>query len=145
MCLCSKTKMKRTQKSSASLAQQGEGISRRFHTVRVLPSVQKLMEPYFCSAVFKGFAVCVYRMEDIRAAFNGPFAHRERPEHHWTPHEDRIPYPRPGSVSLSRAVRFPSVQIDQRIVFFLCKQSSLLQDNAHLSIRTNCTNSLELL
>ncbi|XP_011605245.2 semaphorin-3E [Takifugu rubripes] len=49
------------------------------------------------SAVFKGYAVCVYRMEDIRAAFNGPFAQRERPEHHWTPHEDRIPYPRPGS------------------------------------------------
>lgn len=49
------------------------------------------------SAVFKGYAVCVYHMEDIRAAFNGPFAYRERPEHHWTPYEDRIPYPRPGS------------------------------------------------
>uniref|UniRef100_A0A3B5B0V7 Semaphorin 3E n=1 Tax=Stegastes partitus TaxID=144197 RepID=A0A3B5B0V7_9TELE len=49
------------------------------------------------SAVFKGYAVCVYHMEDIRAAFNGPFAYRERPEHHWTPHEDRVPYPRPGS------------------------------------------------
>ncbi|XP_056137327.1 semaphorin-3E [Lampris incognitus] len=49
------------------------------------------------SAVFKGFAVCVYQMEDIRAAFNGPFAFRERPEHHWTPYEDRVPYPRPGS------------------------------------------------
>ncbi|KAM9376482.1 semaphorin-3E isoform 2-T2 [Pholidichthys leucotaenia] len=49
------------------------------------------------SAVFKGYAVCVYHMDDIRAAFNGPFAYRERPEHHWTPYEDRIPYPRPGS------------------------------------------------
>uniref|UniRef100_A0AAQ5ZEA6 Sema domain, immunoglobulin domain (Ig), short basic domain, secreted, (semaphorin) 3E n=1 Tax=Amphiprion ocellaris TaxID=80972 RepID=A0AAQ5ZEA6_AMPOC len=49
------------------------------------------------SAVFKGYAVCVYHMDDIRAAFNGPFAYRERPEHHWTPHEDRVPYPRPGS------------------------------------------------
>ncbi|XP_029010344.1 semaphorin-3E isoform X3 [Betta splendens] len=49
------------------------------------------------SAVFKGFAVCVYHMDDIRAAFNGPFAYRERPEHHWTPYEDRVPYPRPGS------------------------------------------------
>uniref|UniRef100_A0A3B5AG97 Semaphorin 3E n=1 Tax=Stegastes partitus TaxID=144197 RepID=A0A3B5AG97_9TELE len=49
------------------------------------------------TAVFKGYAVCVYHMEDIRAAFNGPFAYRERPEHHWTPHEDRVPYPRPGS------------------------------------------------
>ncbi|KAG8012602.1 Semaphorin-3E [Nibea albiflora] len=49
------------------------------------------------SAVFKGYAVCVYRMEDIRAAFNDQFAYRERPEHHWTPYEDRVPYPRPGS------------------------------------------------
>uniref|UniRef100_A0A8C5GQW3 Sema domain, immunoglobulin domain (Ig), short basic domain, secreted, (semaphorin) 3E n=1 Tax=Gouania willdenowi TaxID=441366 RepID=A0A8C5GQW3_GOUWI len=49
------------------------------------------------SAVFKGYAVCVYLMDDIRAAFNGPFAFRERPEHHWTPYEDKVPYPRPGS------------------------------------------------
>ncbi|TMS05950.1 Semaphorin-3E [Larimichthys crocea] len=49
------------------------------------------------SAVFKGYAVCVYHMEDIRAAFNDQFAYRERPEHHWTPYEDRVPYPRPGS------------------------------------------------
>ncbi|XP_029953193.1 semaphorin-3E isoform X2 [Salarias fasciatus] len=49
------------------------------------------------SAVFKGYAVCVYHMDEIRAAFNGAFAYRERPEHHWTPHEDRVPYPRPGS------------------------------------------------
>lgn len=49
------------------------------------------------SAVFKGYAVCVYQMDDIRAAFNGPYAYREKPEHHWTPQEDRVPYPRPGS------------------------------------------------
>uniref|UniRef100_A0A8C6PMB8 Sema domain, immunoglobulin domain (Ig), short basic domain, secreted, (semaphorin) 3E n=1 Tax=Nothobranchius furzeri TaxID=105023 RepID=A0A8C6PMB8_NOTFU len=49
------------------------------------------------SAVFKGYAVCVYQMDDIRAAFNGPYGYRERPEHHWTPYEDRVPYPRPGS------------------------------------------------
>lgn len=59
---------------------------------------------FFCSAVFKGYAVCVYQMDDIRAAFNGPYAYREKPEHHWTPHEDRVPYPRPGSVSLSANV-----------------------------------------
>ncbi|XP_068595893.1 semaphorin-3E [Brachionichthys hirsutus] len=66
------------------------------------------------SVVFKGYAVCVYRMEDIRAAFNGPFAYRERPEHHWTPHEDRVPYPRPGSCaskvnggSFSSSKQFP--------------------------------------
>lgn len=49
------------------------------------------------SSVFKGYAVCMYHMEDIRAAFNGPFAYRERLEHHWTPYEGRVPYPRPGS------------------------------------------------
>lgn len=55
---------------------------------------------YSNSAVFKGYAVCVYHMDEVRAAFNGPYAYREKPEHHWTPHEDRVPYPRPGSVSL---------------------------------------------
>lgn len=49
------------------------------------------------SAVFKGYAVCIYSMDDIRAAFNGPFAFRERPEHHWSQYEERVPYPRPGS------------------------------------------------
>ncbi|CAB1313758.1 unnamed protein product, partial [Coregonus sp. 'balchen'] len=49
------------------------------------------------SAVFQGYAVCVYHMDVVRAAFNGQFAHRERPEHHWTPYEGRVPYPRPGS------------------------------------------------
>ncbi|XP_067276242.1 semaphorin-3E isoform X2 [Pseudorasbora parva] len=49
------------------------------------------------SAVFKGYAVCMYNMEDIRAAFNGPFAHRERSDHHWKVYDGRVPYPRPGS------------------------------------------------
>ncbi|KAI2653416.1 Semaphorin-3E [Labeo rohita] len=44
-----------------------------------------------------GYAVCMYNMEDIRAAFNGPFAHRERTDHHWKVYEGRVPYPRPGS------------------------------------------------
>ncbi len=51
------------------------------------------------SAVFKGYAVCMYNMEDIRAAFNGPFAYRERTDHHWKVYDGRVPYPRPGSVS----------------------------------------------
>lgn len=51
------------------------------------------------SAVFKGYAVCMYSMEDVRAAFNGPFAHRERSDHHWKVYDGRVPYPRPGSVS----------------------------------------------
>ncbi|XP_038856318.1 semaphorin-3E [Salvelinus namaycush] len=49
------------------------------------------------SAVFQGYAVCVYHMNVVRAAFNGQFAHREKPEHHWTPYKGRVPYPRPGS------------------------------------------------
>uniref|UniRef100_A0A8C4TJN5 Sema domain, immunoglobulin domain (Ig), short basic domain, secreted, (semaphorin) 3bl n=1 Tax=Erpetoichthys calabaricus TaxID=27687 RepID=A0A8C4TJN5_ERPCA len=48
------------------------------------------------SNVFKGFAVCVYRMADIREAFNGPFSHKEGPNHQWSPFEGRVPYPRPG-------------------------------------------------
>ncbi|XP_030646338.1 semaphorin-3E [Chanos chanos] len=49
------------------------------------------------SAVFQGYAVCLYKMEDIRAAFNGPFAHREHSDHHWSVYEGKVPYPRPGS------------------------------------------------
>nr|Q9W6G6.1 RecName: Full=Semaphorin-3D; AltName: Full=Semaphorin-2; AltName: Full=Semaphorin-Z2; Short=Sema Z2; Flags: Precursor [Danio rerio]AAD21310.1 secreted class III semaphorin [Danio rerio] len=49
------------------------------------------------SSIFKGSAVCVYTMEDIRAAFNGPYAHKEGPDHRWVEYEGRIPYPRPGT------------------------------------------------
>lgn len=38
-------------------------------------------------------------MQDIRAVFNGPYAHKEGPEHRWVEYEGRIPYPRPGTVS----------------------------------------------
>uniref|UniRef100_A0A674MWE2 Sema domain, immunoglobulin domain (Ig), short basic domain, secreted, (semaphorin) 3bl n=1 Tax=Takifugu rubripes TaxID=31033 RepID=A0A674MWE2_TAKRU len=48
------------------------------------------------SNVFQGFAVCVYRMADIREAFNGPFAHKEGPDYRWGAYEGRVPYPRPG-------------------------------------------------
>ncbi|XP_054495920.2 semaphorin-3G [Agelaius tricolor] len=48
------------------------------------------------SHVFRGSAVCVYRMADIREVFNGPFAHRESPHHQWAAYEGRVPYPRPG-------------------------------------------------
>ncbi|XP_035991307.1 sema domain, immunoglobulin domain (Ig), short basic domain, secreted, (semaphorin) 3bl isoform X3 [Fundulus heteroclitus] len=48
------------------------------------------------SNVFQGFAVCVYRMADIREAFNGPFAHKEGPNYQWGAYEGRMPYPRPG-------------------------------------------------
>uniref|UniRef100_A0A7N8WNH2 Sema domain, immunoglobulin domain (Ig), short basic domain, secreted, (semaphorin) 3bl n=1 Tax=Mastacembelus armatus TaxID=205130 RepID=A0A7N8WNH2_9TELE len=48
------------------------------------------------SNVFQGFAVCVYRMADIREAFNGPFAHKEGSDFQWGAYEGRVPYPRPG-------------------------------------------------
>lgn len=54
-----------------------------------------------CSSVFKGSAVCVYSMAEIRAVFNGPYAHKESADHRWVQYEGRIPYPRPGTVSVS--------------------------------------------
>ena len=52
------------------------------------------------SSVFKGSAVCVYSMADIRQVFNGPFAHKEGPNYQWVAYTGKIPYPRPGTVSL---------------------------------------------
>uniref|UniRef100_A0A8C9SIL5 Sema domain, immunoglobulin domain (Ig), short basic domain, secreted, (semaphorin) 3D n=1 Tax=Scleropages formosus TaxID=113540 RepID=A0A8C9SIL5_SCLFO len=49
------------------------------------------------SSIFKGSAVCVYHMADIRAVFNGPYAHKEGLEHRWVEYEGRVPYPRPGT------------------------------------------------
>ncbi|KAK6318700.1 hypothetical protein J4Q44_G00099110 [Coregonus suidteri] len=49
------------------------------------------------SSVFIGSAVCVYSMASIRAAFNGPFAHKEGPDYRWVEYKGRIPYPRPGT------------------------------------------------
>ncbi|XP_060925488.1 semaphorin-3D isoform X2 [Limanda limanda] len=49
------------------------------------------------SSVFRGSAVCVYSMASIRAAFNGPFAHKEGPDYRWVEFKGRIPYPRPGA------------------------------------------------
>lgn len=54
--------------------------------------------PLSCSSIFRGSAVCVYSMVSIRAAFNGPFAHKEGPDHRWVEYRGRIPYPRPGTV-----------------------------------------------
>uniref|UniRef100_A0A4W6DE42 Sema domain, immunoglobulin domain (Ig), short basic domain, secreted, (semaphorin) 3D n=1 Tax=Lates calcarifer TaxID=8187 RepID=A0A4W6DE42_LATCA len=59
------------------------------------------------SSIFRGSAVCVYSMVDIRAAFNGPYAHKEGPDHRWVEYEGRIPYPRPGTC--------PSKTYDPRI------------------------------
>ncbi|KAL0977953.1 hypothetical protein UPYG_G00163740 [Umbra pygmaea] len=49
------------------------------------------------SSLFRGSAVCVYSMASIRAAFNGPFAHKEGPDYRWVEYKGRIPYPRPGT------------------------------------------------
>ncbi|CAB1441478.1 unnamed protein product [Pleuronectes platessa] len=48
-------------------------------------------------SVFRGSAVCVYSMASIRAAFNGPFAHKEGPDYRWVEFKGHIPYPRPGA------------------------------------------------
>ncbi|KPP73955.1 semaphorin-3F-like [Scleropages formosus] len=48
-------------------------------------------------SVFKGSAVCVYSMADIRMVFNGPFAHKEGPNYQWVAYAGKIPYPRPGT------------------------------------------------
>lgn len=53
---------------------------------------------FISSSIFRGSAVCIYSMADIRAAFNGPYAHKEGPDHRWVEYEGRIPYPRPGTV-----------------------------------------------
>uniref|UniRef100_A0A8C4W4P7 Semaphorin 3D n=1 Tax=Gopherus evgoodei TaxID=1825980 RepID=A0A8C4W4P7_9SAUR len=49
------------------------------------------------SGIFSGSAVCVYSMADMRAAFSGPFAHKEGADYRWVEYKGRIPYPRPGT------------------------------------------------
>uniref|UniRef100_A0A8C6PMX1 Sema domain, immunoglobulin domain (Ig), short basic domain, secreted, (semaphorin) 3Ab n=1 Tax=Nothobranchius furzeri TaxID=105023 RepID=A0A8C6PMX1_NOTFU len=49
------------------------------------------------SNVFKGSAVCMYSMTDVRRAFLGPYAHRDGPNYQWVPFQGRVPYPRPGT------------------------------------------------
>lgn len=60
----------------------------------------------FCpiSNIFKGSAVCMYSMADIRRVFLGPYAHRDGPNYQWVPFQGRVPYPRPGTVSVYRGV-----------------------------------------
>ncbi|NXK38598.1 SEM3D protein, partial [Piprites chloris] len=49
------------------------------------------------SGVFSGSAVCVYSMAAVRAAFSGPFAHKEGFDYRWVEYKGRVPYPRPGT------------------------------------------------
>uniref|UniRef100_A0A8D2Q2Q5 Semaphorin 3A n=1 Tax=Varanus komodoensis TaxID=61221 RepID=A0A8D2Q2Q5_VARKO len=51
------------------------------------------------SNIFKGSAVCMYSMTDVRRVFLGPYAHRDGPNYQWVPYQGRVPYPRPGTVS----------------------------------------------
>lgn len=44
--------------------------------------------------------MCVYSMAEIRAVFNGPYAHKESADHRWVQYEGRIPS-RSGTVSVS--------------------------------------------
>ncbi|XP_021059420.1 semaphorin-3G [Mus pahari] len=64
------------------------------------PKAGKSLEVYALfstvSAVFQGYAVCVYHMLDIWEVFNGPFAHRDGPQHQWGPYGGKVPFPRPG-------------------------------------------------
>ncbi|XP_015279504.1 PREDICTED: semaphorin-3D-like [Gekko japonicus] len=53
--------------------------------------------PFLSSGIFSGSAVCVYSLAAIRAAFNGPFAHKEGLDYQWVEYKERIPYPRPGT------------------------------------------------
>uniref|UniRef100_A0A8D0CLP9 Sema domain, immunoglobulin domain (Ig), short basic domain, secreted, (semaphorin) 3Ab n=1 Tax=Scleropages formosus TaxID=113540 RepID=A0A8D0CLP9_SCLFO len=49
------------------------------------------------SNIFKGSAVCMYSMADVRRVFLGPYSHRDGPNFQWVPFQGRVPYPRPGT------------------------------------------------
>ncbi|CAL8260142.1 semaphorin-3F isoform X1 [Gadus morhua] len=83
----------------------GDGVETHFDELRdvfILPT-QDARNPVvygvFATAgsVFKGSAVCVYAMSDIRNVFNGPFSHKHGHNYQWTPYTGKIPYPRPGT------------------------------------------------
>ncbi|NXG37319.1 SEM3D protein, partial [Dromaius novaehollandiae] len=71
---------------SFSLASAASGLP-RLTALHSLPS----------SGVFSGSAVCVYSMAAVRAAFSGPFAHKEGFDYRWAEYKGRVPYPRPGT------------------------------------------------
>lgn len=75
------------------------------------------------SSVFRGSAVCVYSMADIRMVFNGPFAHKEGPNYQWMPFSGKMPYPRPGTVRTPLPLPFaPSVR--PALGLALCRHGS---------------------
>ncbi|KAF1398319.1 Semaphorin-3D, partial [Spheniscus humboldti] len=65
-----------------------------------LPQSRGLRAGALCSphsGVFSGSAVCIYSMAAVRAAFSGPFAHKEGFDYRWVEYKGRVPYPRPGT------------------------------------------------
>uniref|UniRef100_A0A4W5PVB7 Sema domain, immunoglobulin domain (Ig), short basic domain, secreted, (semaphorin) 3Fa n=1 Tax=Hucho hucho TaxID=62062 RepID=A0A4W5PVB7_9TELE len=82
-----------------------DGIETHFDELLVVPCLLKLSPFVFLTlliplpsrSVFKGSAVCVYSMADIRQVFNGPYAHKEGPNYQWVAYTGKIPYPRPGT------------------------------------------------
>ncbi|XP_040927311.1 semaphorin-3F-like isoform X2 [Betta splendens] len=82
-----------------------DGVETRFDELRdvfIQPTQDErspMVYALFTTAgsVFKGSAVCVYSMADIRNVFNGPFAHKHGHNYQWTEYTGRIPYPRPGT------------------------------------------------
>lgn len=71
------------------------------------------------SSVFRGSAVCVYSMADIRMVFNGPFAHKEGPNYQWMPFSGKMPYPRPGTVRTLLTLPLPFLS------YKACSESTL--------------------
>ncbi|KAJ8377464.1 hypothetical protein AAFF_G00260220 [Aldrovandia affinis] len=88
-----------------SVIGRDDGVETYFHELRdvFVQSTQDERNPVvyavFSStgSVFKGSAVCVYSMADIRNVFNGPFSHKHGHSYQWTPYTGKIPYPRPGT------------------------------------------------
>uniref|UniRef100_A0A665V1T1 Semaphorin-3F-like n=1 Tax=Echeneis naucrates TaxID=173247 RepID=A0A665V1T1_ECHNA len=82
-----------------------DGVETRFDELRdvfIQPAQDERSPMVFAlfttaGSVFKGSAVCVYSMADIRNVFNGPFAHKHGHNYQWTEYTGKIPYPRPGT------------------------------------------------
>lgn len=71
------------------------------------------------SNILNASAVCVYRMEDIIAAFKGHFAHKEGPDYKWLPYTGRIPFPRPGTCPSHTYGNFRSThEYPDDVIFF---------------------------
>ena len=68
------------------------------------------------SSVFRGSAVCVYSMADIRMVFNGPCAHKEGPNYQWMPFSGKMPYPRPGTVRTPLSPPLPLLSFSETLL-----------------------------